>query len=131
MRKRSYFRSTFLTVKVDKPIGDSPPNTLILIRKPNLMPNRSLRLFPDPSSDRRERELDLVAGVNEPQLVSVPLSTFTSLLTIASEKHHAWLHDFCEDTVQINSDLYEVLMAFQALQNESNQSQPRPVQRVA
>lgn len=81
------------------------------------MPNRSLRLFPSPPSEtRRERELDRICGVNQPKSVTIPLATIVPLLIEASESNRAWLNDFADDTVQVDSDLYEVLMACQSMQ---------------
>lgn len=106
------------------------------------MPNRSLRLFastpadnhgesgdfrpaqgrpsayqqPSASDHRRERELDRICGINQPKSVTIPLATMVPLLIEASENNRAWLQDFQDETVRIDSDLYEVLMACQALQ---------------
>jgi hypothetical protein len=86
------------------------------------MQNRSLRLFPSPPSDspasknRRQRELDRISGVSEPKSVTIPLSTMVPLLIEASKSNRAWLSDFADDTVQIDSDLYEILMAYQSMQ---------------
>lgn len=78
------------------------------------MPSRSLRLFnPADQESRRERELDLVSGVSEPKLVSVPLAKLVPWLIDATERNHTWLNDFADDNVQIESDLYDVLLAFQ------------------
>ncbi|KAA1259376.1 hypothetical protein LF1_19080 [Rubripirellula obstinata] len=96
------------------------------------MPNRSLRLFPSPTSEsrtseqkiseqktsesRRQRELDRISGVSQPKSVTIPLSTIVPLLIEASKSNRAWLSDFADDTVQVDSDLYEVLMAYQSMQ---------------
>lgn len=78
------------------------------------MPRRSLRLFnPADQENRRDRELDLVSGVSEPKLVSVPLGKIIPWLIDATERNHTWLNDFADDSVQIESDLYDVLLAFQ------------------
>jgi hypothetical protein len=100
------------------------------------MPNRSLRLFASSSvknqgesgdfrtaspqhsasQHRRERELDRICGVNQPKSVAIPLATMVPLLMEASENNRVWLQDFQDETVRIDSDLYEVLMACQELQ---------------
>ena len=93
------------------------------MRKTNLMPSRFPRLLTTPSSTqksdehRRQRELDRICGVNQPKSVSIPLSTIVPLLIEASENDRAWLNDFADDTVEVNSDLYEILMACQSMQD--------------
>jgi hypothetical protein len=81
------------------------------------MTKPSLRVFqPVVSSDRKERELDRLSGTAEPQTVAIPLGKIVPLLIDAANKDRAWLTDFAEDTVRIDADLYEVLLAYQRLQ---------------
>ncbi len=47
--------------------------------------------------------------------MKMPLGVMVPLLMRAAENNHAWLEDFAEDTVEIDSDLHQVLMAFQNL----------------
>ena len=63
--------------------------------------------------ERRERELDRIAGAAEPKTVSVPLGKIVPLLMDAANNDRAWLSDFAEDTVRIDADLYDVLLAYQ------------------
>jgi hypothetical protein len=87
------------------------------------MPNRSLRLFPSPpvqnntnQAPRRQREIDRICGINEPKSVTIPLATLVPLMIEASENNRAWLNDFSDETVRVDQDLYEVLMAYQTMQ---------------
>lgn len=78
------------------------------------MKNPSLRTFPaNPSSDRRERELDRLAGAAAAKTVSVSLVKIVPLLIDAANNDRAWLSDFADDTVRIDADLYDVLLAYQ------------------
>lgn len=72
----------------------------------------------------REREIDRIAGVAQPKTVTVPLSLMTRLLIDASESDRMWLRDFKDDSIRIDSDLYEVLLAYQSL-TASNESSRR------
>lgn len=45
--------------------------------------------------------------------VTVPLGEIFPLLADAVRGERAWLEDFADDDIQISSDLYDVLMAYQ------------------
>lgn len=68
-----------------------------------------------PSAERIERELDRISGTSSPRQMSIPLGQLVPLLLRASENNHTWLQDFADDTVLIDADLHEVLIAFQDL----------------
>lgn len=87
------------TARPDKTRSDSP-----------------LRL--DPSTRRRDRELDRITGCQPPKMVSIPLAQATKLLLDASESNRAWLHDFADDVIRVDADLYEVLLAYQDLNKQ-------------
>ncbi|MEM1067852.1 MAG: hypothetical protein AAGG48_13835 [Planctomycetota bacterium] len=81
------------------------------------MSQPSLRVFPPSvSTDRKERELDRLSGTAEPRTVSIALGKIVPLLIDAASNDRAWLSDFADDTVRIDADLYEVLLAYQRLQ---------------
>lgn len=81
------------------------------------MSKPALRLFPSPeNSDRRERELDRISGTAAPKTVAVPLGKIVPLLMDAVSNDRAWLNDFAEDTIRIDADLYDVLLAYQQIQ---------------
>lgn len=69
--------------------------------------------------DRQLRELDRITGIAEPKMVSLPLGKIVPLLIDAAANDRAWLNDFAEDTVSINADLYDVLLAYQQLRERS------------
>lgn len=88
------------------------------------MSNRSLRVFPAntanseesasaPRSARRERELDRITGTAKPKTVSLSLKQIVPLLIDATRENRAWLSDFADDAVQIDADLFQVLLAYQ------------------
>ena len=64
---------------------------------------------------RRERELDRITGTAQAKTMSVPFGTLVRLLAAAVEDECTWLEDFSEDTVQIDADLHEVMLAYQNL----------------
>ena len=68
------------------------------------------------STERRERELDRIAGAAEPKTVAVPLGKVVPLLMDAVANDRGWLNDFADDTVRIDADLYDVLLAYQQIQ---------------
>lgn len=70
-----------------------------------------------PVSSRTERELDQISGVNEAPTVAIPLGQIVPLLMEAAERNRLWLSDFADETVHVDADLYEVLLAYQRLQN--------------
>jgi len=63
--------------------------------------------------------LDRAAGVAAPKSVSVPLAQVTHLLIDAAETNRSWLSAFADDVVRIDSDLYEVLLAYQTLREKA------------
>ncbi len=84
------------------------------------MSNPKLRLFsPSASvaSNRRERELDRLAGTADPKTVAVPLSKMVPLLLDAAQNDRSWLNDFADDLCRIDADLYEVMMAYSQMKN--------------
>ena len=68
---------------------------------------------------RRERELDRITGTAEPKTVAVPFGKIVPLLMDAVAHERAWLSDFAEDTVRVDADLYEVLLAYQQIQSRA------------
>ena len=74
-------------------------------------------ISPDSQCDRRQLELDRITGVAEPKTVSVSLHQIVPLLIDAANNDRAWLNDFAEDTVRIDADLYDVLLAYQQFRN--------------
>jgi len=62
----------------------------------------------------REREIDRISGTSEPRTVSIPLSLITELLLDATKSNRTWLRDFADESIRIDSDLYEVLLAYQS-----------------
>ena len=44
--------------------------------------------------------------------ISMSFGELTQIISHASRHHRTWLHDFDTDTVQVPSDLYEVLTAY-------------------
>ena len=80
------------------------------------MPKPTLGVFPAANQDdRRERELDLIAGTAKQKTVSVPLGKVIPLLVDAVENDRAWLDDFADDGIQVSADLHEILIAYQRL----------------
>jgi seryl-tRNA synthetase len=77
-------------------------------------PRSTARTNPD-ATDRQQRELDRLSGNGPARTMKMPLGVMVPLLMRAAENNHAWLEDFAEDTVEIDSDLHQVLMAFQNL----------------
>jgi len=68
---------------------------------------------------RCERELNQLTGTSEPKTVAIPLAKIVPLLVDAQEKNRGWLNDFANDAVRIDADLYEVLLAYQQLQQRA------------
>ena len=84
------------------------------------MSKPALRLFQShDNTGRRERELDRITGTAEPKTVAVPLGKVVPLLMDAVSNDRAWLSDFAEDTVRIDADLYDVLLAYQQIQSRA------------
>ena len=63
-------------------------------------------------SDRADRELDMIAGTADPKRVSVPFAKMMPLLVKAANENRTWLNDFSGEMIDINADLYEVLLAY-------------------
>jgi hypothetical protein len=66
-------------------------------------------------SDRQQRELDRLSGVAKAKTVDLPVGQIVPLLMHALESNRTWLKDFANDTVRIDADLYEVLLAYQQI----------------
>ncbi len=71
------------------------------------------------SPERVKQDLDRVSGVLDPRSVTVRLATIVPLLLDAVEHNRTWLSDFADDTVRLDADLYEVLLAYQELREEA------------
>ncbi len=67
----------------------------------------------------REQELDRLSGESETKTVQVPLSKVVPLLLDAAGHQRAWLDDFSEDLISMNSDLYDILLAYQQIKDRS------------
>ncbi len=95
------------------------------------MPNPSLKLFSaggelnsdrrsssaQVSDDRRQRELDRLAGTAKPKTMPVEFGVFVKLLSQAMADDCNWLDDFADDTIKIDADLHEVLLTYQSLRH--------------
>lgn len=62
-----------------------------------------------------EHQLDQIAGVVPPKRVEVSLAEIAPVLADAIAHQRGWLSDFASDTVSIDADLYEVLLAYQQM----------------
>lgn len=71
------------------------------------------------SPERIQHDIDRVSGTLEPRCVTVRLATIVPLLLDAVEQNRAWLSDFADDTVRLDADLFEVLLAYQELRTEA------------
>ncbi len=84
------------------------------------MSKPTLRIFNnDPQSNAQERELDRIAGTAEAKTVAVPLGKVVPLLIEAGQQQRAWLNDFSDDLIRIDTDLYDVLLAYQELKQRA------------
>ncbi len=84
----------------------------------------SLRVYspsssPETSEDRRNQDLDRAAGVAAPRRVEVSLADIAPVIADAVANGRGWLADFADDTVQIDADLYDVLLAYQQMRRFS------------
>ncbi len=79
----------------------------------------NLKISPETSAKRVNHELDRAAGTLEPRSVTVRLATIVPLLLDAVEHNRTWLSDFSDDTVRLDADLFEVLLAYQELREEA------------
>lgn len=77
----------------------------------------------DGSDPRWVRELDQIAGLGPRKTRSLPLKMLAPLLLAAQQHNSSWLQDFADDTVVIDADLHEVLLAYQKIQNEPTNDQ--------
>ena len=68
---------------------------------------------------RRELELDRLTGTAAPKTVTLPVGKLVPLLLDAARSDRAWLNDFADDTVRLDADLYDVLLAYQQMQERS------------
>lgn len=69
----------------------------------------------DPGSQRRIEQSASAEAVRPPKRVDVALAQIAPLLADAVNHRRGWLKDFAQDTVSIDADLYEVLLAYQQL----------------
>lgn len=81
------------------------------------MPFAEQQAFHDDNFDRLEEEitdaqLDALTGGAETKSVSISLGQMVPLLIDAAEKNRLWLNDFADENVEIDSDLYEILLAY-------------------
>ena len=83
------------------------------------MSKPNLRISTATSDARRDRELDRITGTAPAKKVSIPLAKIVPLLVDAVESDRAWLHDFAEDLVTVDSDLYDVLLAYQGMNQKA------------
>ena len=67
----------------------------------------------------REQELDQLSGIADSKTVQIPLSKVVPLLLDASDNQRAWLDDFSDDLISMNSDLYEILLAYQQIKDRA------------
>jgi len=58
---------------------------------------------------------DVIAGSVGPRRVEVSLAEIAPVLADAINHRRGWLSDFSDDTVSIDADLYEVLLAYQQM----------------
>lgn len=58
----------------------------------------------------------MIAGSIGPKRVEVSLGEIAPVLADAINQRRGWLTDFADDTVSIDADLYEVLLAYQQMQ---------------
>ena len=69
--------------------------------------------------DRTELELARIAGTAKPKTVKLPLGKLVPLLMDAVKHERVWLQDFAEDPIQLDADLYDVLLAYQSLRERA------------
>lgn len=65
-----------------------------------------------------ERDLDQVSGTSSPRRVEVSLGQVAPLIADALRSGRCWLQDFADDTVTIDADLYEILLAYAKLRRQ-------------
>jgi hypothetical protein len=79
-----------------------------------------LRVFPpssnmDSTGENITEEIDRIAGTAAPKKIEVSLADIAPVIADAVASGRGWLADFADDTVQIDADLYEVLLAYQQM----------------
>lgn len=78
-------------------------------------PDRHGETLSDHEDRAMERELDRIAGASKAKTVSISLGQMVPLLIDAVEKNRLWLNDFSDESVSIDADLYEVLLAYERM----------------
>lgn len=58
---------------------------------------------------------DQASDTHSPRRVEVSLAEIAPVLADAINHQRGWLSDFSDDTVTIDADLYEVLLAYQQM----------------
>lgn len=79
-----------------------------------------LRVFspsanPADGENPRSEEHDRTSGITSPKRVSVALVDIAPVIADAVASGRGWLTDFAAETIQIDADLYEVLLAYQQM----------------
>lgn len=62
-----------------------------------------------------DHDRDIIAGTTVPRRVEVSLGQIAPILADALRSGRCWLQDFADDTVSIDADLYEILLAYAKL----------------
>jgi hypothetical protein len=62
-----------------------------------------------------DHDRDQIAGTTAPRRVEVSLGQIAPILSDALRSGRCWLQDFADDTVSIDADLYEILLAYAKL----------------
>ncbi|TVP97088.1 MAG: hypothetical protein EA381_15930 [Planctomycetaceae bacterium] len=62
--------------------------------------------------------MDQVSGTSSPRRVEVSLGQVAPLIADALRSGRCWLQDFADDTVTIDADLYEILLAYAKLRRQ-------------
>jgi len=65
--------------------------------------------------DANAMEIDRIAGVAPPKRIEVSLADIAPVIADAVANGRGWMADFADDTIQIDADLYEVLLAYQQM----------------
>ncbi len=60
-------------------------------------------------------EMDRMTGVAASKRVNVALVDIAPVIADAVASGRGWLTDFADETIQIDADLYEVLLAYQQM----------------
>tara|TARA_R110002049_G_scaffold4601_6_gene32897 strand:- start:106366 stop:106773 length:408 start_codon:yes stop_codon:yes gene_type:complete len=99
-----------LRIYLDNCIGDSIDD-----QQCDQQSDQHADVIPMVRSDRQERELDRISGIAQPKTVTLTVGQIVPLLLDAMENDRTWLSDFADDSVRIDSDLYDVLLAYQRI----------------